>query len=61
MCVTVYKYLVWPKSYTEIYTYWKCNTRISQSVLLNSGYEVKNKVKKFPAVDIDEDKMKKKG
>jgi hypothetical protein len=49
MCVTVYKYLVWPNLKSGSIPIGTTTQDYPNGVLLNSGFEVKDKALKFPA------------
>jgi len=57
MCVTVYKYLIWKDFKEGAIPIGSSNT----NELTQSGFEIKNNALKFPAVDIDESKIKEEG
>jgi hypothetical protein len=61
MCVTVYKYLVWPGTFPKTTQVIPVTGTGKEGELQASGFEVKNNALKFPAVDIDESKIKEEG
>jgi hypothetical protein len=54
MCVTVYKYLVWPGTFPKTTQVIPVTGTGKEGELQASGFEVKNNALKFPAVDINE-------
>jgi hypothetical protein len=62
MCVTVYKYLVWPNLKSGSIPIGTTTQDYPNGVLLNSGFEIYNQsALKFPAVDINEGQIKAEG